>query len=594
MEKENQINKYRKHVDITPSEHNVERDALIANIIWERNFDIPDWMYEEITPRCLTFLFESIQMAVGHDKDIYDSFMQAGEDFFPKIKERFYSIGCAELSKDEFFDSLYYFHSPYGVLVAFEVLSDYQIAYWCKHYVLKYYKHVKPDKWSGVFEMEHDYAINLLITVASVKPPDMIRLVATKIYGGIRSAIRVIMYQLRRSNLVFRTETSIMVKILYALGVHKYYKLTIECNKLGYPVLYQYADLVDANLYIETIKRMKYTGEWDANLLKNRDIYYEYGDVLIELAINLNQNNLKYLVPYLDRGVSWIINLYSPELKHPIHCKDFSVLVDICNDLHRGSWMPMNIQKLFLINGGDVKTMVSNDHATILKTFDELDFLLEILSVEDIRYLIYNSTEFVTCIINHVGLIRVYWDKILKAIFVLPVDEGLYRTIHSGFYDTVGNGTPIVKPNKEGKVIPMKFVEDTSHGYRHKKLVTVDYRMVILNAFIVNFTLDRVLRTVPEVMTYLDTSLLFIYNNRQYIDVSYIPAHKMLSQLPSILSSEQYHKLNLFCNGEYHTLEDYVSVDTLVSTIGNHHKYWYLADLKKETADKIIDILCEE
>jgi hypothetical protein len=185
--------------------------------------------------------------------------------------------------------------------------------------------------------------------------------------------------------------------------------------------------------------------------------------------------------------------------------------------------------------------------ATILRTQLICESVITYIPIEDLRYLLYNSSDFVKTLINSSNLSQGNMIKILKALYSYPIDEELWDIINC-----------------------------KSDNYAS------DYRYILINRIYRYININVAYHYAPVTMMYTEPSVFYI---TRFIDrdiLKYIPAVKLVPYIRKIISREDYVPFNLYSNGEYLSLHKVFDGDytELINSIVGNQKFGYICDIK--------------
>ena len=528
--------------------------TIIAKAICDRKFDIPDWMYDYINDDVINELIPMITRYLGLSKvnlsgnQVEDKSMEPYttgtniNEFFSRVREKI-NIGgiSADIiysTGDGIFAGLLFNRKGWRRVRSIVQLESKNGK--SKNRFINFI-----TKYLLSSEDLFDRTEMILDTVG-LKKEYIIESVYNelKTYPGIDGQKR-------------------MYNLMEILEVYDNYKLVQYCLNLGIPAFFSNGDITDLYRYLSVFieSGWKYGLDWD---ITNVDVTGDDKEIL---------DNLVHIAKYIDHsavimakemitdpnvfedifnGSDPLINtlLGTSVDKVPLYgVEDFTELISLFGNNLYG--IPTPAQTKFIVNGGDIKTMFTEDgtllpEASIIKANDQLGYIVNHISVEDLRFLIYNSTDFVKNIISNNNITMSSCVKILKALFEYPVNESLWTALNR---------------------------VDYSDG-------VMDFRETIVRKAISLITLDTVFINVPEAMLYIEPSALFVTRNLSKENIPFIPVTRLIPYLPSIISQNDYIKFNRFCGGVYVSLSRAVTMDILIKTITDYKKYGYLGDIE--------------
>lgn len=518
-----------------------KKSYLIAKIIYDRDFDIPEWLYRHIDLDTMKRLIKMLQKS--NKESIITKY-----NFDPNVEKFFDTISDRVKIKKDFIKYLYD-----------DGLSDYAVIL-LKKREFKYYKHLYDNDTSGsrssksVYHMVYNYTTTSDKLIGKGK--DIV-----KYSGEKKSNFLVMGATLKAINDNVGTKNILREQIktdrlLEILEVEESYELCELAYDIGIPALFKYADKVDLYKYLSRVL----DSNWVASIKCNVDtVPRSCVNLLIKIAKRLNSNALVYLEDELtDAYIVDIMNTRGSTNPPKKKITDFKSIVKFLG--HNNYGLPINIQKDFLSNGGDVQTMFSNGilmgEASILRTLEECPFVIDTINNEGLYYLLHNSSDFVKSVLSCKWITYQNMFKILDVLFEYPINEELWNVL---------NG-------------------------RSEKYSS-DFRYVIITKFMSYLTNERVFDQIPQAMMYINPSIFYITRHIITKDtVKYIPVEKLVSYIKSILSREEFIQFNLFCNGKQISLSDlFTDYTVLIQNIVSYKKYGYLCDITNVDGDTLID-----
>ncbi|MCM1218511.1 MAG: hypothetical protein NC548_28825 [Lachnospiraceae bacterium] len=374
-----------------------------------------------------------------------------------------------------------------------------------------------------------------------------------------------------------KVPTRYLVNCLMYLDIWDNYKKSSRCIEKGIPVLYQHYDCTDLYLYLQTVIDTHYTGRLDPELddirkfvEQNREFLAldEILNMLWEIGTNLNQNNLKYY--YLAAGktepdtkklMMALENTDKRVIASWAYLKDFRDLLLILG--RRSTWYSIEIQKMFLKNGGDIRTMFDETghlvpEASIIQSTDMLPYIFSVVSDDDLSFLFHNSSEFVKNLITSTWTNRDHMLRVLKILFTIPVDEELWKAINN--------------PSLDADMM--------------------DYRAAVVHRMVATLGKDTVIISIPEAVAYLEPKIQFISMNMTEEYVRFFPIMKIAPMLKNIIGRYGYIRFNTFSNRANISIAKAVGdAQFIINTLVQDKKYGYLCDMEGEDVEGIIDII---
>lgn len=339
-------------------------------------------------------------------------------------------------------------------------------------------------------------------------------------------------------------------RLLKILEVSKDYELTDLCLQLGIPVLHDDCDIVDVDRFLDCVISYK----WKEDFKIPQSIISQDDDEitvkLISISRNINMNTILNLKGVFgpDGFRSVVANAMVTKTQTTKPITDFNNLISAIGENKYG--IAMNIQKDFIEDGGDILSMIDGNvvkpEATILKTVEEMNFIISHLSVEGLRSLLYKSSDFVKNILSSPeSLSHSSMIKIMQALCEYPINEELWNVLN-------------------GK----------SPDYYH------DFRFRLVSYINTYINTESIYGFVPEYMMYKTPSIFYITRKIDNDNIKYIPADRIMLYVKSIINRE-YIPLNYFCNGEYVTLDKVVGDDIhrILTNIVSSGNFGYICDL---------------
>ena len=531
------------------------REYVVAKMVIDRNFDVPDWVYEFINMGAITELIELLPSTTKLKEDYCTN--PNMRRFFSKVRDgvKFKRVECFSL-----------FTKRRG-LMAVLLLNKRE---W------KYIRSIILDYDNS--DMKIDFLNNIICT-SLLKQSDMFNLIKDCIEVlNLDKHWLIDFVNSKTTNLSSSQFDLSIYKVTELLNVNEDYGLCNYCLGIGIPVFFKNGDIVDLYRYLSVIKARSWDFNIDSNISKvhisSSDT--EIIDMIKYIYIYINHSIIVYSKKMMDdelfddtfRGPDFLIGMLSMKSvidgmverksgnKYGI--KDFNDLIGVFGSNSYG--LPMPVQENFIISKGDIKTMFKGDkllpEATIIKTPGKIEYLIKFLDIEDLRYILYNSPEFIKVIMtSYNDITRGSYARILKALFENPINEDLWKVLNE-------------------------------NGYSQD---LVDYREVLIRKIISILTLDTVFTMVPEAMLYIEPSALFVTRNLSSENIPFIPITKLLPYLSSIISQNEYVKFNRYCNGVYVPLTKVVPANVLDKNIISCKKLGYIGDISIGDTGLFID-----
>lgn len=531
---------------------------LFAKAIYDRNFDIPDWMYDYIDDDvieelALITVYNDERMNIDSNKNNSKIICgyQSGtpvKKFFDRIRN---SLNITGVSAD-----IIYMHGD-GILSGLLFNK-------------KGWRRVRSIIRSEAESDESKYRffkILLKYLLSSDELIDYTRMVLKIIGFSKKYVIDMIYSELFIYHDDDKQER--LYRLIKVLNINKSYVLTQYCLNLNIPVFFNNGDITDLYQYLTAIEKSNWKCDIDKNITRvkitNEEyeteiynlIHHIYGDInnsIIIPAKNMIRDEKIFKKLFYDD----ILTDYTKNKYGKYGIKDFNDLIDYFG--HNQYGIPMDAQIKFILNGGEIKTMFNSNwdllpEASIIKTSDSLNYLISNISVEDLRFIIYNSSDFVKNIFSNKDITQPSYIKILKALFEYPINEELWGVLNKNSY-------------KKGEI---------------------DFREIIVRKVTALFTLDNIFLNVPEAMLYIEPSALFVTRNLSADNIQFIPVSKLLPFIPSIISRNEYTKFNRYCCGKYVKLSDIITKDEIAKNIFAYNKYGYLGDMDVDDFKEFMD-----
>lgn len=225
----------------------------------------------------------------------------------------------------------------------------------------------------------------------------------------------------------------------------------------------------------------------------------------------------------------------------------------------------IDLQKMFLKNGGDITTMIDEDYqlypeASIIKATDMIPFLFQVIDNDDLWFLLRFSPEFVKNLMTSTWVTREHLIRVLDVMFMIPVDEELWNVIYN--------------PTTEDDF--------------------TDYRAVIVNKIVTSLSKDFVIITLPKSVAYIEPTILFVAKNMTEEYIKFFPVTKIAPMLKNIIGRHGYIRFNLFCEGTTISIAKAIGDNQfIIDTLVRDKKYGYLCDMEGENVEQIIDTIVE-
>lgn len=527
--------------------------SVIAKAVYDRKFAIPEWMFKFVN----IDVIEELLPMLSSD-DILERYLKEEpvRNFFDTVRE---SLNIGGISADMIYATANGIYAPFLLKDKgwFRVRSTIRLE--CK----------SDDSKNKFINLVANY---LLADVSLFEIAiDILLVVGLKKDYIIEQVNEVLRMQHPRHVRHERMEL-----LTHVLGIYENYQLTEKCLDLGIPVFFENGDITDLHRYLSSVVETKWKCDLD-DTIDGVGITSEDTEIL---------NKMKYIFKYLNASIIiYAKKMMSDELFNDTFfggdCDVTSILgernrtsngptygilsfTDLIDVFGRNQYgLAIWLQLGFIANGGNIKTMFKDDEllpeASIIKSEDQLNQLLHYLTIEDIRFLLYNSTDFVKNIITCRDVKQESLIKILKAIFEYPVNTNLWEALN------------------------------------HKTLTdTIDFREAIIRRIIAFITLDGVFLNVPESMLYMAPSALFVTRNLNKNNIPFIPIDKLIPYLPSIIAQNEYVPFNRFCNGVYVSLSRAVTMDVIIKNITKYEKFGYIGDIDDVDHKSLIDTICKE
>lgn len=353
------------------------------------------------------------------------------------------------------------------------------------------------------------------------------------------------------------------------------YAQCLEYNLNGLPVLY-YMPFCEVDTpilvaYLDCIIRYDYHIELDPKMSMILDSYSEIPDIVREqlytIATTLHRNNLRYLDPIeANAPISTSYKLlFNEPNSSAIPITDFEV---IRHQMENLLYCPIDIQSRFLEEGGNIRTMLDTGmnialFADILRTQRYWEHIVRILDVEDVRYMLSHSVDFMMCAMDHYIYEYDVVVKLAKALFVYPVDKSLYKLIN-------------------------EYSVGSSDDYRC--CLVLIQRML---RSVVAYSKQQLYMDVPEMMAYMQPSVLEFYtmmsiNGIPTDHVKFIPASLISSYVREIIvRDEDYIAFNLPHTEVGDSILNFEDADTthplaefiVKNVITKDERYAYICDI---------------
>lgn len=546
-----------------PNEKKTKGD-IIAAAITSRDFDIPDYMYDLIDD----YVVESVMNKYDKESCLTMFLTNSGFRSFCE-----YVIDIVSLRK-EFFLEIIRTHRLWEGLYIFSE-SD-----WALLETYSFSVKIQGDtieEINGAPGVDEEFPFtfdDVMDTIHTV-------LMNPELLDQFEGVFRFAYMKLDEFIDEFKEKvpTRYLVSAITLLGAQDNYAKTYTCIEHGMPILYHDYDCVDLYIYLQTVIDTKYLGELDPALCNigafvkdNHDTLMsdEVLDMLWYIGATLNQNNLKYYYLALGKPETDIMKLMTimeTMNGHMIakwcYMKNFKDLISILG--HRSSGYSIDLQKFFLANDGDIKTMFDETghlltEASIIQTTDMIPFLFQVINDEDLKFLLHTSVEFVKNLMTSTWVNRDHLLRVLGVLFEFPVNEDLWKLINN----------------------PSLDAEFT------------DYRATIVNKAVITLSKEAIISSLPKAVAYIEPTIPFVSRNMTAEYIRYFPVTKIAPMLKGIIGRYGYVQFNLFCNGKTVSIAKAIG-DTqfIIDTLIRNKRYGYLCDMEGEDVEKIIDTIVE-
>lgn len=541
-----------------------KKGEIIAKAITSRKFDIPGYMYDLIDDHTVEAVFNQ------YDKESCLKLFLTNRDFrnFCGYVTDFVNI------RKNFFLEIIRTHGIWKGLFIFSESHWAQLESCC--FSVKLHGDTI-EEVNGAPGVDEDFPVTdeeiLDIVYTAIMNPELIH--------QFEYIYRFALISFKEFLALFKEKVPVryLIEAIMQLGVADNYTKSSICIEQGIPVLYQHYDCTDLYIYLQTVIETSYTGVLDP-ILEDVDTFIranqeflttdEILDMLWHIGTKLNQNNLKYYYIAAEKtetDVAKLMMILSKKNNSAMpkwgYLKNFKDLITILG--HRSAGYSIDLQKMFLGNGGDVKTMFDeNNHllveASIIQTTDMLPFLFQVVNDDDLISLIYVSSEFVTNLMTSTWINRDHLLRVLSVMFTIPVDEDLWTVMNN----------------------PSLDAEFT------------DYRAAIVNKAVTSLSKEAVIIAIPKAVAYIEPTILFVSKNMTEEYVRFFPVTKIAPMLKNIIGRYGYLRFNLFCNGTNVSIAKAVG-DTqfIIDTLMRDKKYGYLCDMDGENVERIIDVIVE-
>ena len=517
---------------------------IISKIIYNRDFDIPEWIYEYIDEKCILEFLDfhivasatsisntSITFRYVHEEKVRKFFDNIREHsrFSKKFVKYIYDKGLLEFALLLFNKREYRIYSK--IYNNDEALDKSLVRLVCKYAVID--------------DIFIDRARDIVKCSKSDKE-EYIRVGQIIISGEANKYIQ-------------QKYLSRLLDILEVSDSPNLCKTCIECN---IPAFYKYGDSVDAYLYLKTV----YDTNWKAGLTLNFTNVIantSLKELIFDIANKVDVSALRYFKYFIDSDdlrIKSCFEIYYKKVRDRAPITDFGILVDIFGKNVYG--LPNELQTKFILDGGDIKTMLNYDEADILRNINEVSFIIDSIPLEDLKFFLYNSPFFIkNILIKNIAIKNLTHNnmiKIMKALFSGPFDKNLWDALN--------------------KI-------DSS---------VIDYRLSIVLQITAFISKEVIYQSVPEYMMYSEPSVFYITRNINKDNIRYIPIEKLIPYIKGIISREQYIPFNLYCDGEQVSLTKvYKDYDSLIQNIITYKKYGYICDIIDVDYNELINTVAK-
>lgn len=510
-----------------------KQSYVIAKAIHDRKFDIPDWMYKLIDVDVIEELVDLIP--TNSVLDCYLSNKYARE-FFNTVKKK---IDMHKLPV----------YKIYSKDIDYTIIL-FSVANWktLRKQLLPEYNYTEKIL-DIVFHMTFDDTTSKLI-------PIFLKTMKVRYDSMLKDFASLTKKKENQEN---------RYRFITVIKANESFKLTSMSLELGIPVFFKYGNATDLYEYLSVFIETSWQYPIDDNISRVK-ISSIANNHIIELMVNIYAYNNKHIMVNAKNMMSaedfsnhfgGVVG-FAPRLAlKPEYSNTNSYKIVDFNDLleihgHKSHGFPLWLQEQFIENGGNIRTMFNDGEllpeASIIRSMGEVEFIINELDIDDIRFLLYNSSVFVKNVLTR-ELITNQYIKLAKALFENPINKNLWAVLNTSY--TEGTNT------------------------------LMDFRRVIVDKITVALTLDGLFSNVPESMMYITPGALFVTRNLSKKNIEFIPISKLIPTLLSIISRHDYVKFNRYCNGEEVSLISIVGKDILTKYIIEYNKYGYLGDMSE-------------
>lgn len=512
------------------------RSKVVYKMIKDKDYDIPVWLYDYIDEDVLLELMEehkeSIDMRIMVQRYTYDVTIR---QFFDVLR------GSLKLSREFVEDMIR--RELYGFALLLFGEREYRI-------VRRYCKRKEVYDTNGPF-------LRIVINYATLDEMFI-----------ERGKLAVKYSNEPKTNFIFFMRFSIekgsmeAYNLIRILEASKDIQLCELCLSYSIPVLYESCDYVDLYQFLECVLENDWKHDFDIpkGAITKEDT--ELIDRLIKISYSLNTNILRHLKGLMPPEIytKTCYDAISRKRVFRTNIVDFDRMIEIFGENKYGYSIPL--QKEFIEWGGSVISMIGENglkpEATILKTMDEANFVINHLNMDEIRFLIYNCPEFVRIISTSNTLNQNNMLRVMRALCEYPLNEELWRVLN-----------------------PVKTKEQTR-----------DFRYYLIYHITGYFNIENLYDYVPSFMMYRIPSVFYVTRRLDSSNIKYIPVDRLVPYIRDIISREPYVPFNLFCEGERVSLSKVIgSNEKVLLDIIQSEKYGYLCDITEIEPDELFAII---
>lgn len=541
-------------------------DQVVSKLIIDRQYDIPEWVYEYVNEGVLTLIINYQKNNLTDNIKLYKN-NDAFKNFFDYVKHKmdFSDKFIMHLIVDNTCNSN----------ILFLILNEYEIKSLFKSISLL--KIFDKSNIKNIYEfksMIHNISNLLMNDILEDTCSEFLKYIPT-------DKINILTESLKYMNEKYYDKIAIhetIDKIKDILNVKESYDLCEDCLNNGIPAINKYMDRPEVYQYLQSININKWYGIIDTeivNIIDKDDT--EMIDLLYEIAETVNKEAYVIIREIIGENTLLTDKFINDNnvVSKPI--KDFGSITKIFSHKNYRFGIPIQIQKDFFTRG-DIKTLFNNDgilrdEASIIRDSSDILFVIRSCSKDDLRFLLYNSANFVINVLSEIHTLpttSIY--DILNALLDDPINEELWYKINDK--------------------CPVWLNRRKQHdSFESRQL---DYRAFIISRIELHLSREVMFDLMPKSLMYMEPSVLYVTRHHNSSNTKYIPVNKLVPYIRGIISSKNYFRFNLFCKGELASINSVIDTDTIIKEIKDNRNYGYICDMKDVDYESLIELLAND